>query len=165
MATTKHTVVGKAFWARVFEHNRDMRGFEGSAIAVEGFYKIDVQLDKEQRKIFTSSGSAKKGRWDDDGNYLVTLKRDHKGKFEWCSGAPKVTNKDGSVFEGKMIPNGSEVEVEFSVYTTSKANGTRLEAVRVIELAEMVEREEMAKAPPELKAKPKATDLDSEIPF
>lgn len=165
MATTKHTVQGKAFWAKVFEHNRDMQGFQGSAIPVEGFYKIDVQLDKDQRKVFTASGSAKKGRWDDDGNYLVTLKRDHKGKFEWCSGAPKVFNKDGNDFTGRIIPNGSEVEVEFSVYTTSKANGTRLESVKVLELAEMAEREEMGKAPPEPKASPKSTTPDDELPF
>jgi hypothetical protein len=44
-----------------------------------------------------------------------------------------------------MIPNGSKVEVEFTVYTTSMTPGTRLESVKVLELAEMPERTEAPK--------------------
>ncbi len=164
MATTNHTVVGKAFWAKVFEHNRDLRGYNDAAVPYEGFYKIDVQLDKEQRKVLTASGSSLKGKWDDDGNFIVTFKRKHKDRFEWASGAPKVTQADGSPWTEKMIPNESTVSIDFSVYTTSKATGTRLESVTVLEKADMPEREEpKGETPPAVK--PKTNVPDDEIPF
>jgi len=164
MATTNHTVKGKAFWAKVFEHNRDLRGYNDAAVPYEGFYKIDVLLDKEQRKLLTESGSSLKGKWDDDGNFIVTFKRKHKDRFEWASGAPKVTKADASPWTDKFIPNESVVSIDFSVYTTSKATGTRLESVTVLEVAEMPDREEPKgeTPPPTL---PKNNDINDEIPF
>ena len=60
-----------------------------------------------------------------------------------------------------MIPNGSIVEADFTVYTTSMSPGTRLEAVRVLELADMPERKEEA---PKEELKAKITE-SIEVPF
>ena len=164
MATTNHELEGIAYWAKVFEHNRDLKGYNDSAVPYEGFYKIDVKLDKDNRKILTASGSSLKGRWTDDGEFIVTFKRKHKDRFEWASGAPKVSNLDGSAYTDKLIPNESKVAIDFSVYTTSKATGTRLESVTVLEKAEMPEREEAPPAP-EVKAPVSKKKYDEDIPF
>lgn len=162
MATKDVTIKGKAMWARVFEQNRDMKGYNEAAVPYEGFYKIDVMLDKENKAIYKASGTAGKGKFDDDGNFIASLKRKHKDRFEWASGAPKVTKADGSAWDFEAdgpIPNGSEVEVKFTVYTTTLSPGTRLESVKVLALAEMEKKEEAPKDPP-VKAK-----VDMDIPF
>lgn len=161
MATKKHTITGLARWAKVFDHNKELKDWQGNPHPFGGLFKIDVLVDKENKAIYKASGTAGKGKFDDDGNFLVTLKRKEKEKFEWAGGPPVVVNKDGSPFEGQIIPNDSKVEVEFSVYTTSMSNGTRLEKVTILELAEMPERKEEAPAKPQA---PKATS-GVEIPF
>lgn len=163
MATRDIVIRGKAFWPRVFEQNRDMKGYNDAAVPFDGFYKLDVMLDKDNKAIYKASGTAGKGKFDDDGNFLVTLKRKHKDRFEWASGAPKVTKADGSVWDYEkdgVIPNGSEVEVKFTVYTTTLSPGTRLESVKVLEVAEMEKKEEAPPTPPTTKAK-----VDMDIPF
>ena len=166
MTTTTHKVHGKSMWARVFEQNRDTEGFEGGAKATDGQYQIGVILDKANRAILKGSGSAAQIKFDDDGNVKpVTFRRDHKHRlYEWAGGAPKVTKADGSDWsfeEDGFINNGSDVEVTYTVYTTSKANGTRLESVVVINEAEREEREVESE-----KTLEKTIALnDDEIPF
>jgi hypothetical protein len=135
MATKKYTFTGEVKWAKVFEGNRDLHGFEGGYEEHEGMYKIDLKLDKDQRAVLKSSGSAKKVKIDDDNNAWVTFTRKHKDRFDWASGAPQVINEDGYPRED-IIPNGSICEIVFSVYTTSKQSGTRLESVKVLKEAE-----------------------------
>lgn len=167
MATKIHTIKGKAMWAKVFDSNKELRDWQGNPHDFGGLFKIDVVLDKENKALYKTSGTVGKGKFDDDGNFIATLKRKEHGKFASVSGPPKVMNKDYSTFEGKVIPNGSEVEVEFSVYTTSMNPGTRLESVRVLELAEMPERTEdkPVEATPIVSTKTKSDSIDTEIPF
>ena len=160
MATKKFKVRGKALWSKVFDSNKELRDWQGNPHAFGGLFKIDVILDKDNKAIYKSSGTSGKGKFDDDGNFIATFKRKEKERFEWAGGAPEVVNADGSKFDGTLIPNGSEVEVEFTVYTTSMSPGTRLEKVTVLELAEMPDREETKTEEP----KPK-TKVDVEIPF
>lgn len=141
MATTKHKVTGTAQWAKVFDSNKELRDWQGNPHDFGGLFKIDVILDKENKALYKTSGTAGKGKFDDDGNFIATFKRKEKERFEWAGGAPVVTDKHGAPFIGTMIPNGSKVEVEFTVYTTSMTPGTRLESVKVLELAEMPDRE------------------------
>jgi hypothetical protein len=161
MATTKHKVIGKAMWSKVFDSNKELRDWQGNPHDFGGLFKIDVILDKENKAKYKSSGTSGKGKFDDDGNFLATFKRKEKERFEWAGGPPQVLNKDDTPFTGVMIPNGSVVEVEFTVYTTSMSPGTRLESVKVLELAELPERKEEAPAAEE---KPKSK-VDMEIPF
>ncbi len=160
MATKKYNVKGKAMWAKVFEANGELKDWQGNPHPFGKLFKIDVILDKENKAIYKSSGTSGKGKFDDDGNFLATFKRKEKERFEWAGGPPKVVNEDGSPFTGTIIPNGSTVEIEFTVYTTSMSPGTRLEQVRVLELVELKEREEdkpLAELP--------KTTINTDIPF
>ena len=160
MATKKYSVKGKALWSKVFDSNKELKDWQGTPHDVGGLFKIDVILDKENKAIYKSSGTSGKGKFDDDGNFLATFKRKEKERFEWAGGPPKVVNEDGTPFVGSIIPNGSIVEVEFTVYTTSMSPGTRLEQVRILELAELKEKEEdkpIAESP--------KTTINTDIPF
>jgi hypothetical protein len=110
MATSKHTFTGTAYWAKVFESNRDMKGFEDAYAAWDGMYTIDVMLDKDNKALLKASGSAKKGKFDDDGNFIVKFTRKHKDRFEWASGAPDVIKADGTPWDFStdgFLPQGS----------------------------------------------------------
>lgn len=165
MPTKKYTIEGKLQWAKVFPENREMKDWQGNAHAFGGLYKIDMILDKDNKAIYKSSGTSGKGKFDDDGNFIVTLKRKHEDKFEWAGGAPTVYKPDGSQWDfasDGVIPNGSEGKAVFSVYTTSMSPGTRLEAVHVTKVAELEKKPEVVepKSTPKVKAK-----YDEEIPF
>lgn len=167
MATKKFKVRGKALWSKVFDSNKELKDWQGNPHDFGGLFKIDVILDKENKAIYKSSGTSGKGKFDDDGNFIATFKRKETtmagGKvLEWASGAPQVVNADGSAFTGTLIPNGSDVEVEFTVYTTSMSPGTRLEKVIVHSMAEMPVREEPKEEVPEVK---KDTKVNVSIPF
>ncbi len=162
MATKKHSIKGKAMWAKVFEHNGEVKDYQGNEHPFGKLFKIDLVLDKENKALYKSSGTAGKGRFDDDGNFIATLKRKEKEKFEWAGGAPKVVMADGSDFTEPFIPNMSDVEVEFTVYTTSMSPGTRLEKVIVHKLADMPKLKIEEPKVEEPKAK---TKVDVEIPF
>ena len=169
MATKKSTVKGKAYWAKVFEANRDKTGYQDQWVEFDGMYTIDVMLDKDNRMALKASGSAIKGKVDDDMNFIAKFKRKHKDRFDWASGAPEVLKADGSVWsyeEDGIIPNESIVEVEFTVFTTSMSPGTRLEKITVLEVAELPELEPK-KEEPKAKAKVSTTteDDEDEVPF
>jgi hypothetical protein len=161
MATKKHKIVGTAMWAKVFEHNGEVKDWQGNFHPFGKQFKLDVILDKENKALYKASGSAGKGKFDDDGNFIATFKRKEKERFEWAGGAPEVVNADGTKFEETIIPNGSKVEVEFSVYTTSMTPGTRLEKVTVLELAELPERD----APKVEAPVTSPTKITTEVPF
>lgn len=148
--TTRHTVTGKCRWAKVFESNRDMEGFEGNARAYDGQYSIVVELDKANREAFKASKSAGRIKFDDDGVALVTFKRKHKDRFEWASGAPVVefdTGKSYVLDDEGLIGNGSTVTVEYTVYETKMAPGTRLEKVVIHDLVSYEKAEDTADVP------------------
>ena len=141
MATKKIKLTGTASWAKVFEDNRDLTGFQGAAEEYGGQYSIDLELDFENMEKLTNSGSMKQGKVTENGQ-TVKFTRRHEDAFEWSSGAPGVTDAEGNEWtleENGVIPNGSTVEVFLSVYTTSRKAivGTRLDAVKVLEAAEM----------------------------
>lgn len=165
MATKKFKVSGKAQWAKVFDSNKELKDWQGNPHEFGGLFKIDVILDKENKAIYKSSGTSGKGKFDDDGNFIATFKRKEKERFEWAGGAPEVVNADGSKFEGTLIPNNSDVEVEFTVYTTSMSPGTRLEKVIIHSLAEMPAREEPKVPTAEEVAHAVKNNISVEIPF
>lgn len=156
MGTTRIKLQGKAKWAKVFEENRDMVGYEDAYRSCEGAYTIQVELDKENFEKLLATGAAKAVnvvnkakslKVDINALFPVEIKfqRKHKDKFEWASGAPKVMKADGtewSFADDGLIGNDSLVEVDVSVYTTSKATGTRLESVTVLDLVEYDEFKE-----------------------
>ena len=145
MAKTRTvTVKGTASWAKVFEQNRDLKGWcgptgtaKGTFEDCDGAYTIDIVMDTDEFTTLKSSGSMKTGTPVEDG-LKVKFIRKHQGPFKEASGAPLVTHKDGSpwdIDEDGTIGNDSIVEVTCSVYDIKAygTTGTRLDKVRVIE--------------------------------
>ena len=133
MAQRSVVLKGKAQWAKVFEDNRDMKGFEGAYEENDGAYTIDVILDKEEFDKLKATGSIKKGVLTEDGIKVNFVRKHRIGGREY--GPPRVKDADGNKWDKGLIGNGSEVEVGLVVYDTKYKGraGTRLEAIRVVE--------------------------------
>ena len=138
MATRKVKLTGIAEWARVFESNRDMDGFDGVYRDHDGACTIDIIMDDDNLAALKASRSMKRGTADAEGRgtKVKFIRKFNTGK-DWDSGAPIVQKSDGSTWDinsDGTIGNGSTVEVELSVYDTSRPNivGTRLDKVKVI---------------------------------
>ena len=138
MATRKVKLTGIAEWARVFESNRDMDGFDGVYRDHDGACTIDLIMDDDNLAALKASRSMKRGTADAEGRgtKVKFIRKFNTGK-DWDSGAPIVQKSDGSTWDinsDGTIGNGSTVEVELSVYDTSRPNivGTRLDKVKVI---------------------------------
>jgi hypothetical protein len=183
MGTRKVKLVGYAYWAKVFEENRDLTGFEDALKDVGGQCTIDVALDADNFDKLKRSKTMLRGRPSDEHEGLTTVRFKRKWQEEYGGGAPVVVKADGTKWdyeEDGVIGNGSTVEVLLNVYDTSRKNivGTRLEKVKVLEHkvynpdegADEEEEEEVAPPPkrtaPAAKAKaPSARELEDEIPF
>ena len=114
--------IGKIEWARVFEDNRDMEGFEGLYTDCDGAYTLVQVLDKVQLEKLKKAGSQKKPieKRLMDGVIAIKFERKHlvKGKdgnpIEKAGGPPKVVNAAGAVWDPEvdgLIGNGSVAEV------------------------------------------------------
>jgi len=128
---------GKAKWAKVFEDNRDLEGFEGSAKEHGGQYTVDLVLNEENEKKLTSSGSRLSPKLDTDGDMIVKFKRKHIAPFEAAGGPPKVYHADGKPWDfvkDGAIGNLSELKVKACVYPSKYGKGTRLESIVVTTL-------------------------------
>ena len=154
MATRKVVLTGIGEWAKVFEDNRDMKGFEGAWEEFNGACTIDMILDDENMQILRNSKSMKKGTPDPEGRGTkVRLIRKFETGRDWDSGAPVVTKSDGSKWnyeEDGTIGNGSTVQVTLSVYDTSRKGivGTRLDRIKVFKHVEYQPEDEDEVVPP-----------------
>ena len=144
MATRKVILTGIGEWAKVFEENRDTKGYEGAYEVCDGACTIDMILDDDNMKRLTASRSMKKGTPDPEGRGTkVRLVRKFDTGRDWDSGAPIVTKADGTKWnydEDGKIGNGSTIQVTLSVYDTSRKAivGTRLDRVKVIDHVEYI---------------------------
>ena len=171
MATRKVILVGIAEWAKVFEDNRDMKGFEGAYEEFDGACTIDMILDKENMDRLSASKSMKKGSPDAEGRGTrVRFERKFNTGRDWDSGSPTVLKSDGTKWymdiDG-LIGNGSIVAVTLSVYDTSRKSivGTRLDRVKVLEHVKPPsdDDDEVATMPPPQKLK--VVQGEEEVPF
>ena len=138
MATRKVKLTGLGYWAKVFEDNRDLTGFEDALKDIGGQTTIDMDLDGDMMDKLRASKSMKKGSGSPDNDGLTRVKLTRKWEENYGGGAPKVVKADGSEWdfdEDGPIGNGSVVEVILSVYDTSRKSivGTRLDKVKVLE--------------------------------
>ena len=127
MANKTVYLSGVAYWTKV--HDPDTR------FNAEGVYSLDFYPDEESLSIFGSLGLGLKERSDENGVFYK-LKRPHAGmKYgePFVFGRPRVFDKDGAPFEGK-VGNGSVVTVKLEIYDTRKGPAHRLEAIRVEDL-------------------------------
>lgn len=182
MATRKVKLTGIAYWAKCFEDNRDLTGFEDALKDVGGQTCIDVDLDDANLALLRKSKSMKRGTPSPDNDGTTRVRFTRKWEDRIAGGAPKVVKADGTVWDlddDGPIGNGSEVEVILSVYDTSRKAivGTRLDKVKVLKHVVYdpdAEDEDDAPAPPPkaqgkvnkpLPKTPVHDDMDDEIPF
>ena len=171
MATRKVVLTGIAEWAKVFEDNRDLKGFEGAYEEFDGACTIDMILDKENMDRLTASRSMKKGSPDaEGGGTRVRFVRKFNTGRDWDSGSPVVVKSDGTKWDmdvDGLIGNGSTVAVTLSVYDTSRKSivGTRLDRVKVLEHVKPPsdDDDEVATMPPPQKLK--VVQGEEEVPF
>ena len=171
MATRKVVLTGIAEWAKVFEDNRDLKGFEGAYEEFDGACTIDMILDKENMDRLTASRSMKKGSPDAEGRGTrVRFVRKFNTGRDWDSGSPTVLKSDGTKWDmdiDGLIGNGSIVAVTLSVYDTSRKSivGTRLDRVKVLEHVKPPsdDDDEVAAMPPPQKLK--VVQGEEEVPF
>ena len=171
MATRKVVLTGIAEWAKVFEDNRDMKGFEGAYEEFDGACTIDMILDKENMDRLIASKSMKKGSPDAEGRGTrVRFVRKFNTGRDWDSGSPVVVKSDGTTWDmdvDGLIGNGSTVAVTLSVYDTSRKSivGTRLDRVKVLEHVKPPsdDEDEVAAMPPPQKLK--VVQGEEEVPF
>lgn len=182
MGTRKVKLTGIAYWAKVFEDNRDLTGFEDALKDVGGQTCIDVDLDADNMALLRKSKSMKRGTDSPDNDGLTRVRFTRKWQDRIAGGAPKVVKADGTAWDfddDGPIGNGSEVEVVLSVYDTSRKAivGTRLDKVKVIKHVaydpDADDDDEPAPAPAKTQGKvskplPKASnheDVEDDIPF
>lgn len=161
MATNYYNIRGFIKWAKLYEPDE----YLGAKRWIVNFYPKDAfQMEK-----LKESGLGLKISKDEDGEY-VRLRRPVKKEIKdniVIFAPPKITglvnvdyvDQDGNPItsynkgDGKEIHmkgekeplgNLTEVVVNYSVYTTAKGNGHRLEGLRVVEL---VKYEESVEAP------------------
>ena len=171
MATRKVVLTGIAEWAKVFEDNRDLKGFEGAYEEFDGACTIDMILDKENMDRLSASRSMKKGSPDAEGRGTrVRFVRKFNTGRDWDSGSPTVLKSDGTKWDmdiDGLIGNGSIVAVTLSVYDTSRKSivGTRLDRVKVLEhvLPPSNDDDEVVSMPPPQKLK--VVQGEEEVPF
>ena len=168
MATRKVKLSGIAEWAKVFEQNRDHKGYEGAYEDFDGACTIDLIIDDDNLNLLQASRSMKKGSPDKEGRGTkVTFVRKFDTGRDWDSGPAIVLKSDDTPWDIEtdgLIGNGSKVEVDLSVYDTSRKNivGTRLDKVTVIDHVEYIADTSVdMTAPPPLKE----VKQDSELLF
>ena len=137
MGTRKVKLQGIFYWAKVFESNRDLTGFEGALTDIGGQTTIDVDLDADNYALLQKSKSMKKGTPSPDNPGYTRVKFTRKWTENYGGGSPEVLKGDGTewVFDDDgPIGNGSEGIVTLSVYDTQRKSivGTRLDKVKVL---------------------------------
>jgi len=144
MAVQLIELEGTVNWAKVFEFNRDKAerathpGVKETLWKTDGQYSVQVILDKENVDKVSASGSKKKPSITDDGiAFTFTRPHKHPAGISDFGGPPKVVDADENEWpDGVLIGNGSRALVYISVYDTKMGKGTRLEAIKVLDLVE-----------------------------
>lgn len=170
MATKKVKLSGIGYWAKIFDSNRDLTGFEDALKDSGGQTTIDVDLDSDNYALLKKSGSMKKGRQSPDNPDLTRVKFTRKWEQQFAGGAPVVQKADGTIWDydvDGVVGNGSEVTVVLSVYNTSRSSiiGTRLDKVKVTKHVAYDPDEDDTPAPTPAAKKTPAPVTDDEIPF
>jgi hypothetical protein len=156
---TEVVTVGPIEWARIFEDNRDMEGYDGAYTDCEGAYTMVQVLDKAQFEKLKKKGSQKKpiAKRLMDGVIAVKFERKHLVKMddgviiEKAGGPPKVVNASGVAWDTDvdgLIGNGSVAEVTNLLTSFKGKDGTNicrttLTKVKIVNLI-VYQREEEA---------------------
>ena len=158
MAYKEVTTKGPIEWAKVFERNREMEGYDGAYIDCEGAYTVVQILSKEELEKLKKAGTQKKPIEKRllDGELAIKFVREHLVKkkdgtvIPQAGGAPKVVGPNGKPWnleEDGMIGNGTIAEVTNLINTFKGSDGkmrsrTSLTKVKIIEHVPYVRDEE-----------------------
>jgi hypothetical protein len=150
MAYKEITTSGPIEWAKIFEGNRDMEGYEGSYVECDGAYTVNQVLSKEEFDKLKASGSQKKPKQNRllNGELVVNFMRKHKvtnkngEEIAKAGGAPVVVNADGQPWDMErdgQIGNGSRADITNLVSTFKGQDGkiysrTTLTKIKITEL-------------------------------
>lgn len=162
MAFKEVTTTGPIEWAKIFESNREMSGYEGAYEACEGAYTVVQILSKEEMEKLKKAGSQKRPNQKRlmDGEIAVKFERKHlvttkDGKvIAQAGGSPKVIRADGKKWDLErdgMIGNGSIAQVTNLISTFKGQDGkmvarTSLTKIKIIEHVPYVREEEEEEA-------------------
>jgi hypothetical protein len=148
MAYTEVKTTGPIEWARLFEGNRDMEGYQGAYAACDGAYTVSQILSKEEFTKLQTAGTSKKPVQKRlmDGELVIKFERKHTVTkkdgtvVSQAGGAPVVTDAEGNAWtdEHGLIGNGSVAEVSNLISTFKGQDGkmyarTSLVSVKIIE--------------------------------
>lgn len=148
--------VGPIEWAKVFEGNRDMNGFEGAYVECDGAYTVQQKLTKEEFDKLKKAQSQKKPNQKRlmDGEIVIKFERKHKvtrkdgTELPQAGGAPKVTDADGKAWtmEDGLLGNGTNAQVTNLITVFRGADGktysrTTMKAIKILEYVPMEEKE------------------------
>jgi hypothetical protein len=148
MAYTEVKTTGPIEWARLFEGNRDMEGYQGAYAACDGAYTVSQILSKEEFTKLQTAGTTKKPVQKRlmDGELVIKFERKHTVTkkdgtvVSQAGGAPVVTDAEGNAWtdEHGLIGNGSLAEVSNLISTFKGQDGkmyarTSLVSVKIIE--------------------------------
>jgi hypothetical protein len=148
MAYTEVKTTGPIEWARLFEGNRDMEGYQGAYAACDGAYTVSQILSKEEFTKLQTAGTTKKPVQKRlmDGELVIKFERKHTVTkkdgtvVSQAGGAPVVTDAEGNAWtdEHGLIGNGSVAEVSNLISTFKGQDGkmyarTSLVSVKIIE--------------------------------
>lgn len=174
MATRLVKLRGIAYYPKVFENNRDLKGYQDALVDVGGQTTIDIDLDDRHIELLKRSGTMSRGNPSPDNPGLTRVKFKRKWQEQYGGGEPKVVRADDTAWDvttDKYIGNGSEVEVTILVYDTKRKGivGTRLDKVKVLNLVpyegssiEVMSVDDLGSPAPKA---PKPQMVDDEIPF
>jgi hypothetical protein len=171
-------------WAKLFEHNRDQKGYNDAYVDTNGRTTVNFILDDDNMAKLKKTGSLKRGKPDPEGRG-TSVKFDRKWETgrEWDSGAPAVYRVDGNPWNHEVdgeIGNGSigRIQLVVTYFPSVKTFSTRIEKVKILEHVpyegptDPFKVDESGKAPaPQKAATPTTTpppmeeDLSDEIPF
>jgi hypothetical protein len=154
------TTTGAIEWAKIFEGNREMTGYEGAYEECEGAYTVAQTLSKEEFEKLKKAGSQKKPIQKRlmEGELVVKFERKHLVKTKsgdviaQAGGAPKVLGPDGKLWDVEtdgLIGNGSIAEVTNLITTFPGQDGkiisrTSLVKVKIVEHVQYARPDEEA---------------------
>lgn len=154
------TTVGPIEWAKIFEGNREMTGYEGVYEECEGAYTVNQILTKDEFEKLKKAGSQKRPNQKRimDGELVVKFERKHLVKTKagdvlaQAGGAPKVLGPDGKTWDVEadgLIGNGSMAEITNLITTFPGQDGklisrTSLTKIKITELVQYVRNEDEA---------------------
>lgn len=157
MAFKEVTTSGLIEWAKIFEDNRDMEGYDGAYVECEGAYTVNQILEKQEYDKLKDAGSQKKPKQARlmGGELVVNFARKHKvtnSKGEVIAkagGAPIVTNADGEPWDNEkdgLIGNGTRADITNLISTFKGQDGkiysrTTLTKIKITELVPYIKEE------------------------